>query len=247
MHLSRMRCAVIVGKGLVGLANRIDDKRIAAFVMADRFSVPGRFRILRMPHIQIDVAHLRPGLHDDRNFVWPLIDEKRRAHDVRIKGRNTGWPATFMGTVGYSAGEHLVVRLFHRRLHPVLQNRIGEIRDTIGWNPATGRHVRMDFVEGDGPRSALRYRNQIVYAKGAVKLPTGLVVRSEHGNGRISNRIGRQTGTRSREDGYQERQTEFGHVSPLSGTPPPDENKRTPATVLSGNIRQMRASLSSPA
>src|SRR6266849_7243719 len=107
-----------------------------------------------MRHIQIDVAHLRPSLHDDRNFVWPLIDEKRRAHDVGIKGRNTGWPATFMGTVGYSAGEHLVVRFFHRRLHPVLQNRFGEIRDTIGWKSA--RHVRVGLVEGYKPRSTAR-------------------------------------------------------------------------------------------
>ena len=91
-----------------------------------------------MLHIHIDMAHLRPGLHDDRNFVWPSIDEKWRAHDVGIKSRNTGRPATFMGTIGYAAGEHLVVRFFHPRLHPVLQDRIGEIRDTIGWNPATG-------------------------------------------------------------------------------------------------------------
>src|SRR5580704_17451935 len=108
------------------------------------------------------MAHLRPGLHDDRYLVWPLIDEKRSAHDVGIESRNTGWPAPFMGTVGYSAGEHLVVGFFHRRLHPVLQDRIGEIGDTVGWNRATGRRVRMGFVEGDGPRSAAGHRNQIV-------------------------------------------------------------------------------------
>src|ERR1700680_3785335 len=106
MHLSGMRCAVIVGKGPVGLANGIDDEGVAAFVMADRFSVPGRFDIGRMRHIQVDMAHFRPGLHDDRNLIWPLIDEKWRAHDVGIKSRNTVGPATFMGAVGYSAGDH---------------------------------------------------------------------------------------------------------------------------------------------
>src|SRR5215831_16636336 len=111
-----------------------------------------------MRHIQVDMAHLWPGLHDDHNLIWPLIDEKWRAHDVGIKSRDTGWPATFMGTVGNSTGEHLVVRFFHRRLHPVLQNGIGEIGDAIGWNPATRRHVRVSSVESDGARSAARRR-----------------------------------------------------------------------------------------
>src|SRR6202158_4176662 len=160
-----------------------------------------------MRHIQVDMAHLRPGLHDDRNLIWPLIDEKWRAHDVGIKSRNTGRPATFMGTVGYSAREHLVVRFFHPRLHPVLQNRIGEIGDAVGWNP-TGRLVRMGFIEGDGPpRPAPRYRNQVVDTKGAVKLPTGPVVRGEYRNGRIPNGIDRQAGTRRRHEGYQACQT----------------------------------------
>ena len=202
-----MRCAVIVGKGPVGLANGIDDEGVAAFVMADRFSVPGRFDIGRMRHIQVDMAHLRPVFHDDQNLIWPLIDEKWRAHDVGIKSRNTGWPATFMGTVGYSAGDNLVVRFFHRRLHPVLQNRIGEIGDAVGWNPATGRHVRVGFVEGNGPRPAPRYRNQVVDTKAAIKLPTGPVVRGEYRNGRIPNGIDRQAGTRRRQEGHQACQT----------------------------------------
>jgi hypothetical protein len=33
----------------------------------------------RMTAIQVDMAHLRPGLHDDHNLVWALIDEKWRA------------------------------------------------------------------------------------------------------------------------------------------------------------------------
>src|SRR6516165_9375388 len=151
MHLSGMRRAVIVGKGPVSLANGIDDEGVAAFVMADRFSVPGRFDIGRMRHVQVDMAHLRPVLHDDHNLIWQLIDEKWRANDVGIKSRNTGWPATFMSTVGYAAGEHLVVRFFHRRFHPVLQNRIGEIGDAVGWNRAAGRRVRVGFSKVTGP------------------------------------------------------------------------------------------------
>jgi hypothetical protein len=96
-----------------------------------------------------------------------------------------------MGTIGYSACNHFVVRFFHRRLHPVLQDRIGKIGDTIGWNRATGRRVRMGFIEGDWPRSAPGYRKQVVDTKCAVKLPAGPVVRSEQGNGRILDNIGR--------------------------------------------------------
>jgi hypothetical protein len=65
----------------------------------------------------------------------------------------------------------------------------------------------MGFVEGDGPRSAPRQRNQIVDTKGAVKLPTGPVIRGEYRNGRIPNGIGRQAGTRRRHEDYQACQT----------------------------------------
>src|SRR5271168_3164199 len=109
-----------------------------------------------MWHIQVDMAHLRPGLYEDDNLVRRLINEKWRAHDVGIKSRNTCWPAPFVGTVGHSAREHLIVRFFHPRLRPVLQDRIGEIGDAIGWNRATGRRVRMSLVEGNGPRTAPR-------------------------------------------------------------------------------------------
>src|SRR6267142_3247184 len=101
MHLSGMRRAIIVGKGPVGLANGIDDEGVAAFVMADRFSVPGRFRIGRMRHVEVDMAHLRPGRHDGHDLVWPLIDEKRRAYGIGIERRNTVRPAAFMGAVRY--------------------------------------------------------------------------------------------------------------------------------------------------
>jgi hypothetical protein len=47
-----------------------------------------------------------------RDLIWPLIDEKWGADDVGVKSRNTGRPATFVGTVGYSAGDHLVVHFF---------------------------------------------------------------------------------------------------------------------------------------
>jgi hypothetical protein len=65
----------------------------------------------------------------------------------------------------------------------------------------------MGFVEGDGPRSAARQRNQIVDTKGAVKLPTGPVIRGEYRNGRFPNGIGRQAGTRRRHEDYQACQT----------------------------------------
>ena len=67
--------------------NCIDDERVAAFVTADRFSVPGRFDIGRMRHIQVDMAHLRPGRHDHHDLVRQLIDEERRADDIVIEVR----------------------------------------------------------------------------------------------------------------------------------------------------------------
>ena len=70
--------AVIVDESLVVLTDRIDDQSVA-FVMADRFAVPGRFRILRMRHIGIDVPDLLVALEDDQNLLRPLNEVERAA------------------------------------------------------------------------------------------------------------------------------------------------------------------------
>src|SRR2546430_4684451 len=57
MKLRRMRCPVIVHKGFVVHTDRIHDQLIP-LVMADGFSVPRRFRVLRVRDIKIDVPNL---------------------------------------------------------------------------------------------------------------------------------------------------------------------------------------------
>jgi hypothetical protein len=93
-----------------------------------------------------------------RTLIWPLIDKKWRAHDVGIKSRNTGWPPTFMGTIGYSAGEHLVVRDYERAYavtEAIAGNRAAaaELRSTA---PRRGEQRHTIFEEagslmGDAP------------------------------------------------------------------------------------------------
>jgi hypothetical protein len=58
VNLIGMGRAVIIDGRAVVQPDGVDDERIA-FVMTDRFSVPGRFQMLGMRHVQINVAHLR--------------------------------------------------------------------------------------------------------------------------------------------------------------------------------------------
>ena len=149
--------------------------------------------------------------------VVPLLLNFKAGSEDDVDTRNGGGPATFMGAVGGLSGKHLVVGLFHRRLHPFLQDRIGEIGDTIGWLPAaTIGHVGVRSLEGNGPRSAARRRKQIVHANRAVNPPAGADICREIGNGSFATCVRCQGGACSRYDGHETNQTMFGHVPPLA-------------------------------
>src|SRR5258706_13739968 len=68
VQLLGVRRAVIVDKALGGESDGVYHERIA-LVMPDRFSVPGRFRIRRMRHVEMDAPHLMVALRDDHAFL----------------------------------------------------------------------------------------------------------------------------------------------------------------------------------
>jgi hypothetical protein len=51
--------------------------------MADGFSIPGWFHILRMAHVQIDVANLRSALADNHDLPRGLVEEERLDQRMR--------------------------------------------------------------------------------------------------------------------------------------------------------------------
>src|SRR5258706_1660361 len=187
------------------------------FIMAHGFSVPGWFGVLRMGYIQVDVTDLRPVVHYEDDLFRCLVEEDRCGEGVHVDTRHRGGPAAFMGTVGGLPRKHLVVGLFHRRLHPFLQDRIGELGDTIGWlRAATIGHVGVRFVVGNGPWSAARRRKQIVHANRAANPPAGAAICREIGNGSFATCVGCQGGACSRYNGHETNQTMFAHVPPLA-------------------------------
>ena len=103
---------------------------VSPLVMADRFSVPGGFRIFRMGHVEIDVPHLMVLLQEDGDFLGRLDEVEWAA--LQIDSRNARGLAGRGRRVGDLAPEHLVIVLLHRVLRPLLQVGIGEIADPIG-------------------------------------------------------------------------------------------------------------------
>src|SRR6516225_11651240 len=78
VQLFGVRCAEIVGKGLVVHADRVDHEGVA-FVMAGGFSVVGGFGIGGMGHVQIDVPRKPVGFTDDHHLLGGLYEEERPA------------------------------------------------------------------------------------------------------------------------------------------------------------------------
>ena len=75
VQLRGVRRAEIVDQGLLRNPDRIDNQRVA-FVMADRFSIPGRPRFLGMRHVQLDVTKLMIALGRSARHGWSCA----RAH-----------------------------------------------------------------------------------------------------------------------------------------------------------------------
>ena len=103
-----MRCAVIIGKGPIGLANGIDNQCVAAFVMADRFSYQdgfglaecGTFRYRPMPSLRQPPGAIRlnqpfsgcgePMLRQVGRMGFDGIISKRRGSRY-LSGRSPDW------------------------------------------------------------------------------------------------------------------------------------------------------------
>src|SRR5437762_7990779 len=91
MKLIAVGRAEIVDEGPRVLSDGIDHQPLA-LVMADRFSVPGWFRIRRMWHVQVDVTHSLIALADRDHFLGRL-NEENRLHNAVDSDGNSGRPA----------------------------------------------------------------------------------------------------------------------------------------------------------
>src|SRR5258706_8736246 len=127
---TRGRRQIAVDEGLVVQADGIDDERIAV-VAADRFTVPGRLRIGRMRHVEIDMADLMVALPGHQNLSWAL-DDVNGLHAVEHEAWIPARPAALLRAKTGLAGEDIVVALAQSLTRPFLQDRICEIGDRKG-------------------------------------------------------------------------------------------------------------------
>src|SRR5665213_942457 len=77
MKLSGMGGAVIIdeAEGMFEKPDRIDDERVAIFVMPDGFAEPVRFRIGAVPPVEIDAPDQLVAFPDHPDFLWGLQEE----------------------------------------------------------------------------------------------------------------------------------------------------------------------------
>src|SRR6202030_3743759 len=94
VHLIGMRRAVIVDESAIAQPDRVDHE-LVAFVMADRFAVPGRLHMLRMWYVQINVARLGVELVDVDDHLGRLNEVDGLATIIDVEAGNTGGPASF--------------------------------------------------------------------------------------------------------------------------------------------------------
>src|SRR5258706_15467442 len=91
---TRGRRQIAVDEGLVVQADGIDDERIAV-VAADRFTVPGRLRIGRMRHVEIDMADLKVPFPGPLNHSW-VLKHVNELHSAVHESRKSTWPEAHM-------------------------------------------------------------------------------------------------------------------------------------------------------
>ena len=73
-------------------APRSSTTSIVAFVMSDRFTVPGRFHIRRMRNVQIDAPNFGSVLDGDDDLLGSLIEIERLDQRISIKARRADRP-----------------------------------------------------------------------------------------------------------------------------------------------------------
>ncbi len=124
-----MRRTEIVDIGPIVKSDRIDDQRVAAFIMANGFTVPGRLEIGRVLGSKIDMPDLMIG-RPDHHHLFRRLDEIDRLGGIEKKGRNTERLATHLRTEPAAARRNLFIHFLQRITNPGLQNRIAQIGDT---------------------------------------------------------------------------------------------------------------------
>src|SRR6266849_4664676 len=188
VQLVGMRRAVGIDECPVIEADRIDHKGVA-LIMADRFAVPGRFRICRMWHVEPDVAG-SPG-EEQYDFLGRLDDMHEAG--VEMEGRNAGLPASRFARLAVAAPEHEFVLAAERFTDPgqqVLSRRVIEVRHPIGrLDPHLSRHL----VVGVGMVGTIGHRTEAGRRIGKVIEQTrdrviGLFRRHEPGPGNTGGR-----------------------------------------------------------
>src|SRR5258706_12028674 len=108
--------AVIVDPGLIVHADGVDDQSIA-LIMADRFSVPGRFYRFGMRHIEIDMPRLVVHLRDEQHLFRALHDIKRLG-GIEQEGGNAHAPTADLAGLSRAAAGDPAISLFLTRLVP---------------------------------------------------------------------------------------------------------------------------------
>src|SRR5580704_15531603 len=170
MQRRRMRRTVIVNIGFVVEANRVDNQR-TIFVMADRFSVPGGFWILRVRHVHTDMTHLLIVFRNDQHLVWRLKKIDRPIAFVDVDVGDAARPAALARRERNFSGQDLVIGLLHLFFGPGLENRIAQIGNperelALGLSEGI---VRMLLVGDD--RTRARFWWQEIVARGTVRYP----------------------------------------------------------------------------
>src|SRR5258708_32398629 len=110
VQLFAVRGAIVIDESLVIEANCVDHERVA-FIMADRFAIPGRLWSRRMEPVDIDAPYLRVARKDHRDLFRCLEEIDRLETTVRHEGRNAGRLATRSRPLPHLAGPQFLVFL----------------------------------------------------------------------------------------------------------------------------------------
>src|ERR1700722_18821165 len=122
VHIFGVRRAPIVHEVEFLFVEKTDGvhDQLAVLVMANRFPEPGRFRIDRMRHVQIDAAHLLLALPNDPNLLQSLDEVDGLSREKQLAWRTAG-PAAGLGGESAGAVQHILIVPAHQLLGPRLK------------------------------------------------------------------------------------------------------------------------------
>ena len=126
-----------------------------------------------MRDVHIDVARLLIELVDHHDRIGGVNPVQRLpAARVHRKSRNPGRPAALARDVGDFALQHLVIRLLHLLLCPILKHRVGEIGDPVGRLASTAiGHVGIFGIGHHGRADGIGCEQEVI-AGGTIRHPS---------------------------------------------------------------------------